>query len=309
MGKRVEQEVDKVRQTLAAIPGFSAKAEGARLTRLPGLTNRVYRVDLPERSFALRIPGEGSAAIIDRQREETNARAAAEAGVAPDVVHFGADGVMLTRFVEGEPLTPERITRPDALERVGQSLRHLHDSRIAFAGRFDPFGTIDRYSRILMERGAAPTAKQQAILDQAETVRAALDAEAPPLRPCHCDPTGRNLIDTGKRIWLVDWEYSGMNDHAWDLAYCSIQAGLQPDADGALLSAYFRRVPKTPEAARVAVMKAPVELMSALWALIQESSGNTVADFGTYAERTFETVAERMRSAAFAAQMAALGGG
>ncbi len=307
MEKRVEQEADEARQKLAAIPGFSEKAARARLTRLPGLTNRVYRVDLPERSFALRIPGEGTAAIIDRHREETNARAAAEAGVAPDVIHFGTDGVMLTRFVEGEPVTPTQITRPGTLERVGESLRRLHDAEIVFAGRFDPFGTIDRYCRVLTARGVALSAGQRAILDQAGAVRAALDAEMPPLRSCHCDTTGRNLIDTGKRIWLVDWEYSGMNDPAWDLAYCSVQAALSPDSDDALLSSYFGLAPRKPEAARVAVMKAPVELMSALWALIQESSGNTVADFGTYAERTFVTAAERMRSAAFAAQIAALG--
>ncbi len=120
MDSALADELDEARRQLAAIPGFStASAEIARLERLPGLTNRVYKVELPDGRFALRIPGAGTAAIIDRRTEETNARAAAAAGVAPEVIHFGADGVMLTRFVDGEPLTRERIAAPGALERAG----------------------------------------------------------------------------------------------------------------------------------------------------------------------------------------------
>ena len=137
-------------------------------------------------------------------------------------------------------------------------------------------------------------------------MREALAADPPAPKPCHCDPTGRNLIDTGERVWLIDWEYSGMNDPAWDLAYCSVLAGLPPEADTALLAAYFGQPPTPSEAARVAVMKAPVELMSALWALVQESAGNRIADFSAYAETTFGLAAKRMRAPDFASEIAAL---
>ncbi len=305
-----KEGLNDARGRLAAIPGFSAEsAKAARIKRLPGLTNRVYRVELAQGRFALRIPGAGTAAIIDRRVEEANARAAAEAGAAPDVLHFGTEGVMLTRFIDGaEPVTAELLAeRPDALERVGRALRHLHDAKITFAGRFEAFATIDRYRSILARRAVALAALQCAILESAEPLRAALAVDPPALRPCHCDPTGHNLLDTGTRVWLVDWEYSGMNDPAWDIAYFSVQSHLDPEADAALLSAYFEQAPTAAEAARVAVTKAPVELMSALWALIQESAGNRAADFQSYAATTFELAAKRMQSPAFAASLAALG--
>ena len=99
------------RRRLAKIPGFSPDtANAARLTRLVGFTNRVYRVEVDGRSVCLRIPGDGAAAAIDRRAEEVNARLAAKAGVAPEVLYFGEDGVMLTRFIEDAvPLRPERI--------------------------------------------------------------------------------------------------------------------------------------------------------------------------------------------------------
>jgi thiamine kinase-like enzyme len=309
MEQRVENETETARSRLAAIPGVSAgAAKTAGIERLPGLTNRVYKVALPDGAFALRIPGDGTAAIIDRRAEEVNARAAARAGVAPEVIHFGADGVMLTRFVDGEPLTPEKIVAPGALRRVGAALRRLHDSGMKFAGRFDAFATIDRYREVLATHGVSPTARQLEILADAEAVRTALAASPVAPRPCHCDPTGRNLLDTGEKVWLVDWEYSGMNDPAWDLAYCAVQASLRPEAEATLLSAYFGRAPNEAEAARVRIMKAPVELMSALWALIQDTHGNRVADFRAYAARTFEECAARMQTPDFGDAMRRLRG-
>jgi thiamine kinase-like enzyme len=300
MDGALADELDEARRQLAAIPGFStASAEIAQLERLPGLTNRVYKVELPDGRFALRIPGDGTSTIIDRRAEEVNARAAAAAGVAPEVIHFGENGVMLTRFVEGEPLTRERITAPGALERVGATLRRLHDDVPAFASRLGPFATIDAYAGVLAERGTALSARQREILDAAQGVRAVLAASPVAFKACHCDPTGRNLLDTGKKVWLIDWEYSGMNDPYWDLAYCSFQAGLPEPADARLLAAHLGHTPQNAEAARMEVMKAPIALMSALWAMIQERSGNKVADFSAYASDTFELAGERMRSAAF----------
>ena len=39
-------------------------------------------------------------------------------------------------------------------------------------------------------------------------------------------PVPGNLLDTGERVYVIDWEYSGMNDPVWDLADLSVEAGL-----------------------------------------------------------------------------------
>ncbi len=46
--------------------------------------------------------------------------------------------------------------------------------------------------------------------------------------PCHNDPLCENWLRDPKRIYLVDWEYAGMNDPLWDLADISIEAGYTP---------------------------------------------------------------------------------
>jgi thiamine kinase-like enzyme len=295
-------EEHEARRRLAAIPGFSvATADGARLTRLLGFTNRVYKVEVGGKDYCLRIPGDGVAAKIDRRAEEVNARLAAKAGVAPDVLYFGGDGVMLTRFVEGGlPLRPERILASEgALTRGAVALRQLHDSDVTFASTFRVFETIDTYAAALTRMKRPPATQQQAAIKKVRAARSALEASPMLPRPCHCDPTGRNMLDTGEQVWLVDWEYSGMNDPMWDLAYFSVESLLDEAGDDALLAAYFGHVPEEKLAARMAVLKPVAEVMAALWALIQIAEGKTGGDFAGYAKRTFERAAERMGAAGF----------
>ena len=305
-------EKHQARRRLAKIPGFSREgADEARLTRLLGFTNRVYRVDVDGQSVCLRIPGDGAAAKIDRRAEEANARLAAKAGVAPEVLYFGEDGVMLTRFVEGGlPLRSERIKASGgALERGAAALRRLHDSGVVFQGMFLVFETIDAYTAALSRLSRPPSDFQKQAIRATDAIRGALESNAVTPKPCHCDPTGRNLLDTGEKVWLVDWEYSGMNDPMWDLAYFSIESQLDDAGDDALLRAYFGTATEAKRTARMAVLKPVAEVMAALWALIQAAEGKTGGDFSGYAKATFERAAERMAATNFSRHIAVVGAG
>jgi thiamine kinase-like enzyme len=310
MAGEVREEHD-ARSRLATLPGFSRElAQAAQLTRLVGMNNRVYRVDVDGRSVCLRMPGNGAAAAVDRRLEEVNARAAAEAGVAPEVLYFGEDGLMLTRFIEDAvALRPERILASEgALKRGAQALRRLHESGTAFAGTFEAFGKIEDYVAALRRFRRAPTELEQAAIDAMPKIQMALAVHPSAPKPCHCDPTGRNLLDTGEKVWLVDWEYSGMNDPMWDLAYFSVESLLDEAGDRALLAAYFGRMPDVAEAARMAVWKPVCEVQAALWALIQAAEGNPGGDFTAYAKVTFARAAERMRGDEFRRQLIILTG-
>jgi thiamine kinase-like enzyme len=302
-------EEDDARGRLAGISGFSLELAGsARLTRLLGFTNRVYKVEVGDRNYCLRLPGDGAAAKIDRRAEKVNARLAAEAGVAPEVLYFGEDGVMLTRFIDGGmPLRPERIEASEgALERGAVALHRLHDSGVVFANTFRVFETIDAYAAALARLSRPPTDFEQHAIRATDAIRRALEANPIAPKPCHCDPTGRNLLDTGEKVWLVDWEYSGMNDPMWDLAYFSIESLLDETGDDALLTAYFSAAPDAQMAARMAVLKPVAEVMAALWALIQIAEGKPGGDFFGYAKATFERAAERMASPDFAWHLEAM---
>lgn len=292
---------DDLRAALAAVPalaGFSGMPE-----RLGGLTNRVFRVG----TKCLRLPGKGTEEYIDRATEAVTAREAARAGVSPEVLHFDErTGVMVTRFIEGaETMSPQRFkTRAGAPARAGEAFRKLHDSGAVFPFRFDPFAMIDSYLKVLSTKEVAlPEGYGDVVGEADRSVRAALNARPLPLRPCHCDPLCENFLDTGTRMWMVDWEYSGTNDPMWDLGDLSVEAEFDAGHDEAMIRAYFGGEPGAPERGRIVLYKALCNLLWTLWGLIQVANGNPADDFRVYAETRFARCKALMETPEFAAHL------
>src|SRR4030095_4364431 len=213
MGTHPNMEyLQEVRAKLARVSGFSqAAATRVQIERLAGLTNRNYKVTSGDERFVLRIPGEGTSEYINRRHEAVAARVAADAGVNAEVLFFDeTDGLMLTRFVDGAAtLNGERFKDLGAVSRAAQAFRRMHDYGKSFAAKFDLFQKMDEYLDYLRKKQARIPDGYAEVQREAEAVRAALNGRAAPLRPCHCDPLAENFLDTGARIFIIDWEYAG----------------------------------------------------------------------------------------------------
>lgn len=294
---------DDISAMLAAVPGLAVQGVPQRLG---GLTNRVYRMG----DVIVRVAGEGTAEYIDRQAEAVAARVAAEAGVSPEVLHFdSASGLMVTRFVEGTTMSPAAFrSRPGAPARAALALRGLHRSGREFPVAFDLFSMIDNYLHILSGKDVALPEGYHAVVAEAEGVREALAREAVVRVPCHCDPLCENFLDTGSRMWVVDWEYSGMNDPMWDLGDLSVEGGFDAAQDDAMLHAYFDGPPPPRALARMVIFKAMCDLLWTLWGLIQLANANPADDFRAYAEGRFARCRALMATPAFGAHVALLQG-
>ncbi len=299
-------ELGEARKILRAIPAFAGV--DAPLQRLGGLTNRVYRAG----DLCLRIPGRGTEEYIDRKNEKAAAGEAAKAGVSPDVLFFDdASGVMVTRFLDGAAtMSPDAFrARTGAPGRAGAAFRKLHDSGAAFPFRFELFAMIDGYLTILATKDVALPDGYHDVVREAETVRAALAARPLPLSPCHCDPLCENFLDAGDRMWIVDWEYSGMNDPMWDLGDLSVEAGFDAAQDEEMIAAWFGAEPTAAERGRIVIYKAMCDLLWTLWGLIQHANGNPADDFWAYSVNRFARCKALMGTADFARHVAAVARG
>jgi thiamine kinase-like enzyme len=264
----------QARRVLSRIPHLAAGAANARLTLLHGLTNLVYKVETPAGAFVLRMPAATAGDLIDRSAEAANARAAARLGVAPEVVHAEPKGAMLTRYVDGIAMSPAAFRgRDGAIDRAAEALSRLHGSGVAFANEFRLFEAIDRYLAALAASGHEVPPKADELRREIGRIRAALESWPVAPAPCHCDPTGLNIIDTGAKALLIDWEFSGMADPAFDLAYLSVEAAFDAGQDARLLAAYADGRRDTALLARFALHKPVVDYLSALWDLVQRSRG------------------------------------
>lgn len=124
---------------------------------------------------------------------------------------------------------------------------------------------------------------------------------------CHYDPLCENFLDTDSTMWIVDWEYSGMNDPMWDLGNLSVEGGFDTAQDMEMLWAYFGHDPTAAEIGRVVIYKAMCDLLWTLWRLIQHADGNPAEGFWGYSAEWFERCKALMQRSDFETHVRAIG--
>ena len=197
-------------------------------------------------------------------------------------------------------------TRSGSPMRAGKALAKLHNSGETFDFRFELFTMIEDYLKVLSTKDVNLPDGYHDIVKAANPVKEVLDANPIPLTPCHCDPLCENFLDDGKNMWIVDWEYSGMNDPLWDLGDLSVEAGMDDTQEAELLSAYFGAEPTAAQKGRVVIYKAMCDLLWTLWGLIQLADGNLADDFWVYATERFERCKALMQKTGFDEHVAAV---
>jgi thiamine kinase-like enzyme len=303
-------EREEIARVLAGIPGLAA-GEDLAIERIGGLTNRNYKVTLGAERYVLRLAGAGTSDYIDRAAEAHNARLAAAAGVNAQVLHFEVEsGTMLARYIDDSLTMSEAAFKDLArVERAAHAFRRMHRFAQPFAGRFDVFAQIDEYLALLRRNNAKIPDGYEALQKEADAARRVLGERPAALAPCHNDPLAENFLDAPDRMYLVDWEYAGMNDPMWDLGDLSVEAGFDPEQDEALLRDYFEGAPPEDQRGRMVLAKGLCDLVWTLWGLLQVMNDNPAEDFWGYSINRFERCKRLLASDAFAAAIAAVRAG
>jgi len=251
-----------------------------------GITNRNYRVAVDGDVFVVRIPAaSGSLLGIDRGLEHQASRLAAACGVGPEVIAFiEPEGILVTRFIEGKPVTDEAVHQPLMLERIAQSLRRIHQSG-SIPASFSPFRVVEAYAVTTTRHGGQLPASLERARPIALEIERALRPE--PLVPCHNDLLNANFIDDGASIRIVDWEYAGMGDRFFDLGNFAVNHQLSEEDEGGLLSAYFGRLVSS-QYARLRLMRIMSDYREAMWGVLQQAISELDFDFQGYAGKHFD---------------------
>lgn len=282
----------QVHQALLQLEKYAQlNSQDYSLTRLGGLTNLVYKVELADEKLIVRIAGKGTNEYIDRKVEAHNAQLAAEAGVSADIIHTDpASGLMISHCIDNiVTMTPDLFQRrTGSPARAGQAFRKLHRSNKKFAYRFELFQMIDEYLNVLSTKDTELPPGYGDIVKAAGPVKVALLQHPLQLAPCHNDPLCENFLDDDSKMWIVDWEYSGMNDPLWDLGDLSVEAGFSGSQELEMLQAYCHGEPDKKTLARIIIYKAMCDLLWTLWGLIQHADKNPAEDFWAYSLGRFE---------------------
>ncbi len=259
-----------------------------------GITNRNFLVAVggSRERYVIRLAGNDTHLLgISREVEHAATVAAAGVGVGPEVVAFiRPEGYLVTRFIEGSPVSDEQVHRPETIERVAGSLRRIHDGP-PIPGLFVPLRICEAYRALAEARGVAIPPEYELSAAIGRRIELACLGNPVELRPCHNDLLNANFIDDGRRIRIVDWEYAGMGDPFFDLGNFSINHELSADEDAQLLIAYDgsqHEGDRVARLARLTLMRTVSDFREAMWGVLQQGISTLDVDFVAYAAEHFD---------------------
>ncbi|GAB5470183.1 MAG: phosphotransferase family protein [Rhodospirillales bacterium] len=265
-----------------------------------GLSNESFAVTDSSGRYVVRFGADYPFHHVSREREVMAARAAHAAGLAPEVI-FAAPGVMVSRFIEAATYGPADLLAN--LSRVTALLRRYHEAMpVEVSGPgylFWVFHVVRDYARALAGSRLA------ARLPEFLALNAELEAAQVPLPIVygHHDLLPANLLDDGKRLWLIDFEYAGFGTPAFDLASLAQNGGFGEAEVEELLTLYFDHEPDEALRRAQAAMQCATLLRESLWSLVSELHLDTPGiDYPAYSQENLTAL-----EAALAAYRAVFG--
>lgn len=262
----IKEDIPKIEALLTQVLG---NADYADLTRMGGLTNHTYKVTMAGGDeYVVRIPGEGTEELIVRADEMVSTKLACDLGVDAEMLYFGQDGAKVTRYIKNAvTMSAETIAAPRHIEQVAAIFRKMHTSGADTGVPFEVFEMAEGYEKIIADNRVPMYDDYAEKKREVMRIKAEVDAAVPAKKvPCHNDPLCENWVEGDGRMYLIDWEYAGMNDGMWDVADVSIEAGFGAEQDKLLLTAYLDREPTAVDEKHFLASKIYVDYLWTLWA-------------------------------------------
>ncbi|HZQ05099.1 MAG TPA: phosphotransferase [Anaerolineae bacterium] len=280
---------------LARIPAWRDRADIQTTFLSGGITNQNYRVDVGQESFVLRISGSKTELLgIDRTSEYAANHAAAEIGIAPEVVYFiEPEGYLVTRFLQARPIPPEEMHQPQTICEIAATLKRVH-ALPPIPGTFSPFQVVREYDRLARENNVMTYPENYAWLrERMDEIETAIGKVADAPVPCHNDLLNGNFLRDEQGIRILDWEYAGMGDRFFDLSNFSAHHELEDEEIRQLLMAYFGQA--TPrDFAHLKLLQAMSDFREAMWGILQQGISELDFDFRGYADQFFNKLTTRL---------------
>ena len=264
-----------------------------------GLTNTNFKVEADGTPYFVRVPGESTELLaIDRNNEYHNTKAAAEAGVAPQVLyHLPEFNVMVIEFLNGKTMSKDSLNEKGMPTRMAQAIKKLNQGPRFFSD-FNMFRLTEYYLRLCKGRDIRIPDSYLERMPTVAQIERAMNVKPLPTVPCNNDLLAENYIDDGKQLWLIDYEYSGNNDPTFELGNTCQEMQFSDEQISEVCAAYFGK--STP--AMIARMKLNMIMSDVgwgLWAAIQANISTIDFDFWGWAIERWGRAEEKMDLAEF----------
>lgn len=247
-----------------------------------GITNVNLCVTDGDRRYVVRLGEDIPEHGVLRWNELALSRAAEAAGVSP-AVQYHEPGVLVLDFIEAQTYTEDMARDPANVPRIVDLLKHTHHALGPHLTTpvltFWPFQVNRTYATRLRADGS----DHSILLPELMTELDKLETATGPVTLVigHNDLLAANILDDGRKLWLIDWEYGGFNTPLFDLAGLAGNNGFSEAQETAMLEQYFEAPPQTHWRAYQA-MKCTSLMRETLWSMTSEIHSDLDFDYHAY---------------------------
>ena len=281
MKKLIKQKIEKL---------LSEEEEIVSVERLGGMTNNNYLVETTNRKFIVKFFGKGTEKLINRIAEKNNLENLRDLEL--DVENYIFDikeGIKVNEYIENATTFDAHYIKTKNKE-VAEILQKVHGSGKELEGEFKIFDEIKKYETLI--QGEIKYAYYDKIRDKVFGLQSHLEEIGIDRKSCHIDLVPENFIeDETGRVYLIDWEYSSMNDPMWDLAALFLESNYRKSEEGDFFKYYYSE--KTPVSiAKIMIYKILQDFLWSLWTIYKEEQG---ADFGSYGQDRYNRCLKNLK--------------
>lgn len=242
-----------------------------------GMTNRSFIFTVNNKRYIMRIPGEGTDKLIDRKEEYDVYQRVKKEPYTETILYLNPDsGYKISEFLENT-----RNSDANNIQDVKKSmsvLRKFHNQNYQVDHTFDLWKQIDFYESL--RKTASAYRDYEEIKDWVLKLKPFIEDNVTKWSLCHIDANYDNfLIDQNNNVFLIDWEYAGMQDPDLDIAMYAIYAGYTKEKIDQLINIYYEN--KVSENIRYKIY-AYVAVGGLLWSNWCEYKQSLGLDFGEY---------------------------
>ena len=262
---------------------LSAEEEVLSVEQLGGMTNQNYLAKTTNKQYIVKFFGKGTEKLINRQDEKYNLELLKDLDL--DVKNYLFDieaGIKVNEYIESA-ITLDSTTIKTKFDKIAPILQTIHASGKELRGEFAPFEEIKKYESLIEEK--IPYANYEAVREEVFSLEKRLADLGVDRKSCHIDLVPENFIESPQgRLYLIDWEYSSMNDPMWDLAALFLESEFTRQEEEDFLSHYeSEQTPVSRE--KIAIYKILQDTIWSLWTVYKEEQG---ADFGDYGVNRYQ---------------------
>lgn len=206
-----------------------------------GMTNRSFMFKCNDKKYIMRIPGEGTSMLINRQEEASVYQELNGKNICDQVVYMNPNnGYKITEFVDNARVC-DAFDEEDVAKCM-KKLRAFHEQKLEVNHKFDLFNQIDYYEN-LWGNVKSEYRDYNITKENIFSLKDYIDENVEGMCLTHIDAVPDNFLfyekDGKEEIRLIDWEYAGMQDPHVDIAMFAIYAGYNRKEIDNLIDLYF----------------------------------------------------------------------